>query len=459
MLKELLKNNNIEEILDEIHGFDFASEFETLTQSEKESLFLQASNKSIANLLSYLSIKKAAFWIRKFETDKAVLILDEISSDDKIDILNALDSKTRRGLIAKLSDKEIIKELMLYDEDKTGAYTNYEIIKIDQDLDVKQATKILIKQAPDVESISTIFIVDSHNQYQGILSFKTLLKTKSPMKVLNIMEYLKPANISDDIEITIQSIKNYKVYEMPVVNDNNELLGMVTSDDAIDIVQEEGIEDFEKLAALPKTTKERTIKASLHRLPWLITLVLLSIPIALLTTGFSKELAGIAILVVFQPIMLGTPGNIATQTLAVTLSELSEKGKINFKHFLKEFLSGLFTAIILTITAFIFAFAFMMIKKINAGDNQLLQGFVKTNTSSVIQALIFALILSISLFIVIVVAPIIAVLIPAFLKLIKQDPAVASGPFITTIIDVSSVAIYFSLTLVMLRAFGGGLWN
>ena len=232
---------------------------------------------------------------------------------------------------------------------------------------------------------------------------------------------------------------------------------MVTSDDAIDIVQEEGIEDFEKLAALPKTTKERTIKASLHRLPWLITLVLLSIPIALLTTGFSKELAGIAILVVFQPIMLGTPGNIATQTLAVTLSELSEKGKINFKHFLKEFLSGLFTAIILTITAFIFAFAFMMIKKINAGDNQLLQGFVKTNSSSVIQALIFALILSISLFIVIVVAPIIAVLIPAFLKLIKQDPAVASGPFITTIIDVSSVAIYFSLTLVMLRAFGGGL--
>ena len=448
MLKELLKNNNIEEILDEIHGFDFASEFETLTQSEKESLFLQASNKSIANLLSYLSIKKAAFWIRKFETDKAVLILDEISSDDKIDILNALDSKTRRGLIAKLSDKEIIKELMLYDEDKTGAYTN---------LDVKQATKILIKQAPDVESISTIFIVDSNNQYQGILSFKTLLKTKSPMKVLNIMEYLKPANISDDIEITIQSIKNYKVYEMPVVNDNNELLGMVTSDDAIDIVQEEGIEDFEKLAALPKTTKERTIKASLHRLPWLITLVLLSIPIALLTTGFSKELAGIAILVVFQPIMLGTPGNIATQTLAVTLSELSEKGKINFKHFLKEFLSGLFTAIILTITAFIFAFAFMMIKKINAGDNQLLQGFVKTNSSSVIQALIFALILSISLFIVIVVAPIIAVLIPAFLKLIKQDPAVASGPFITTIIDVSSVAIYFSLTLVMLRAFGGGL--
>ena len=136
MLKELLKNNNIEEILDEIHGFDFASEFETLTQSEKESLFLQASNKSIANLLSYLSIKKAAFWIRKFETDKAVLILDEISSDDKIDILNALDSKTRRGLIAKLSDKEIIKELMLYDEDKTGAYTNYEIIIIDQDLDV-----------------------------------------------------------------------------------------------------------------------------------------------------------------------------------------------------------------------------------------------------------------------------------------------------------------------------------
>lgn len=457
MLKELLKKNNIDEILQDIHGFDFASEFKELTQSEKESLFLQASNKSIANLLSYLSIKEAAFWIKKISLDKAIDVLDEISSDDKIDILNALDSKTRRHIIPKLSDNEIIKELMKYDEDKTGAYTNYEIIKIELGLDVKQATKILIKKAPDVESISTIFIVDENNKYQGILSFKTLLKTKSPMKVDNIMEYLEPSNISDDIEKTIQSIKNYKVYEMPVVNDNNELLGMVTSDDALDIVQKEGIEDFEKLAALPKIKKEKTIKASLHRLPWLITLVLLSIPIALLTTGFSKELAGIAILVVFQPIMLGTPGNIATQTLAVSLNELSEKGKINIKHFLKEFLSGIFTAIILTITSFIFAFLFMMIKKLNPGDNRLLTEFINNNNSQVVQALIFAMILSISLFIVIVVAPIIAVVIPVFLKLVKQDPAVASGPFITTIIDVSSVAIYFSLTLVMLKAFGGGL--
>ncbi|MDX9691894.1 MAG: magnesium transporter, partial [Acholeplasmataceae bacterium] len=211
---------------------------------------------------------------------------------------------------------------------------------------------------------------------------------------------------------------------------------MVTFDDALDIYQEESQEDFERLAALPETLDQGVVKTAFHRLPWLITLLLISIPIALVTSLFEETLALVAILIVFQPLILGSAGNVATQTLAVTLKMFStnEKGFLN--NAIKEIITGIFNGLVIGLVAFIVTIVFAYL-----------------NTSLTENPLLIAFVVGLSLWLTVIIAPIVAILIPLTLRTLKLDPAVASGPFITTVIDVAALFIYFGLATLFL----GGL--
>lgn len=447
MIVQLLNENKItqlNEYLSEIHAHDIVSEIQQLTDLQKKHFYRVVSIDIMSEVLPYLTQDEARLVILRYPIEKQVEVLNEMTSDDLVDLLSTYPFKTRNQIIPLLNDSEAIKNLLKYKENETGSFVSFEVIKVLIGTDVKFATKQLIKQAPDVESITSIFVVDENNCFVGVIPFKKLIKAKSPMLVDELIDTITPVCDTDDIETTVKDMVNYKIYEMPVVDEHNHFLGAVSYDDAFDIYIEEAQEDFEKLAALPDTKNESTFKTAWHRAPWLIILIILSIPVALLTESFEAMVSGIAILVVFQPVILDTPGNIATQTLAVTLTQLNDNGRISLKDFLKEMLSALFTAIVMSVIAFLFSYIFMLIKNPGIGLWHTQQHYL------VKLPLIFAGVLALSLFAVVVIAPLLAIVIPMIFQKIKIDPSLASGPFITTIIDVVSNSIYFGIAILLL---------
>ncbi len=449
MIKELLKQNlskqAFNEAISEYHLHDIAKSLSDLNEDEQKQLFTYLDDETSAEIISYLELDDAAEVLTTFTLRKQVAIIDEMTLDDAVDILQTYEDDTLRDqVIEKLEDVDDIKTFIKYDEDTVGAYMNNEFVIIHPDMDVKQATSSLIKQAPEAETINTLFVVNENEELLGVVHLKTLVKTKSPKRVDEIMVEIPVVHDTTLVSEAIFDMKNYEVFELPVVSKDNVLIGMLTLDDALDIALEGAEEDFQQFAALPTRDATRSIlKTALYRLPWLAILMALSIPIILFTDIMTGAVAGVAILVFFQPLMLDSPGNVSTQTLAIALKAIANEGKMNAKEVMKEIFSGLFTALTLGAITFIVSFLFIYL-----GNNS------SPEFSQATYALIFSTIIGGSLTVVVSVSPLLALAIPHLLKALKIDPAVASGPFITTIIDLFSALVYFGLATLILRGVG-----
>ena len=452
MIKKLLNENltkiEFQKIIDDMHTHDIAIEIMELEFSERERLYHFLTTEQIAEIVSYLDPEVAADILEEFDIEKQTEIFDEMTVDDVVDILQAYeDEDMRDDVIETLEDVEDIKEYIQYTEDEVGAYMTNEYVHIYPNMDVKEAVTALISQAPEAETINTLFVVDKDEKFLGTVNLKTLVKARSPKLVEEIMITTPTVNDESLITEAVYDMKNYELYELPVIDNTNQLLGILTLDDILDVAVEEAEEDFEKLAALPASDKNRSwLKTALYRLPWLLILMVISIPLISFSQLMTAALAGVAILVFFQPLMLDSPGNVSTQTLAVALKAISNEGKMKSKDVFKEFISGLITGLFLGITAFVISFVFVLVSKPQLPN--------PTTLNDVQIGLIFATILGGSLTIVISAASLLALGIPHLLKSFKIDPAVASGPFITTVIDLFSAIVYFGLATIILRGVG-----
>lgn len=437
MLKELIAQQDFKTLklfLEDIHAHDLAILFSDLSDAEKDSVYAYLSNEKLAELVSYLEVEEAAEILTEFDLEKQVELVEMMEPDDAVDIILELDLEEKEELLDKLSADSDIKELIHYDDDETGsAMTNLYIV-VNSSMDVKEATKKVIKEADEVESINTIFVQDDTQKYVGSIPLKALLKAKTPLNVCDIIIDYPFAYDKDPITKTIQSIRNYGIYEMPVINEQHELLGMITLDDALDIYQEEAQEDFEKFTALPEYEEAMgPMRTAFHRLPWLLSLLVISFPIALVTREFEHVLAAVAILIVFQPLILDSAGNVATQTLAVTLKMLSSHETGMFKNAMREIVTGIINGFVIGFIAFVMTNVFAML-----------------NTSLTTEPLLISFVVGFSLWLTVALAPLIAFIIPVTIHTLKLDPAAASGPFITTLIDVAALFIYFGLATIML---------
>jgi magnesium transporter len=424
--------------LKDMHAHDLAGEFLDLDQTQKERIYHALDDQKLAEMVSYLETDEAAIILAEFDLEKQKVLVEMMEPDDAVDIILELEDQEQEDLLSILDETSDVMQLIHYDEDETGAAMTNAIITITPEMDVKQATKKVILEAPDVESIQTIFVVDDNNHYLGVVKLKDLLKTKSPAEVSALVQDCPTVFDKDLITQSVQAIRNYAIYEIPVVNEQNKLVGMLTLDDALDIYQEEAQEDFEKLAALPETLDLPPIKTAFHRLPWLITLLVMFIPISLVTSFFEQQgvLASFAILMFFQPLILGSAGNVATQTLAVTLKTMATDEKNIAKNSIIEIVTGLINGFIIGLLAFAVSYVFALLNQSFLGDPFML-----------------GLVVGLSLWFTVFFSPLSAILIPVSLRLIKADPAAASGPFITTFIDVMALFIYFGLATLLL----GGL--
>lgn len=425
-MKNLVLQNNkkkLNQLIKKMHPYDILDELNTFTEDEKTRFYEMLDEKEVARIVAYLEPEDAASVIDNFELDSQQEIIDHMDLDDAADIFVHLENQD--ALIDTEENKDI-KEILTYDEDEVGAHMSDAYITLPIDLDVKQATKKVIKEAGDIEDINHLYVIDENNQYAGVVELKTLIKVKEPLTVQDLIQQQPYVFVDDDIEDAVHKIQNYGLYAIAVLNRTFEIKGILTVDDAIEIYHEEALEDYEKLAALPDTQTKGFFKSAIKRLPWLLMLLVLSIPIALATSSFEEVIASVAVLALFQPLILDAGGDVATQTLAVTLRILNKDEKSALKNGTKELLSGALSGLLLGVAAAVVSYIISL-------------------QMGVFEPFNVALIVGISLTLTVIAGPFFALFIPVILNRFKIDPAVASGPFITTLIDVTSVFIYFGL--------------
>ena len=431
-MKKLINKGNkrkLNELVKNKHPHDIIQDLNTLSELEVNKFYELIEEKEVSRIIAFLEPEDAADIIDNFDLENQKDIIDNLDLDDAADIFIHLDKQEE--LIDTLENEMLISKVLTYDDDLVGAHMSDGFIPLTLGMGVKEATKIVIANADDVETINHLFVVDNDNKFKGMIPLKKLIKATPPQIIDELIVNNPYVLDTDDIEEAIHKIQDYRLYEMAVLNEEHKLIGVLTIDDAIEIYHKEAIEDFEKLAALPDTTEKSLFKAALSRLPWLLTLLVLLIPIALATSRFEDVIAAVAILAFFQPLILDAGGDVATQTLAVTLRILSKDSKRALKNGSKEILTGVINGFILGISGFLISY---------------LIGLGLGSTEPIGIALVVGLALSLT----IIISPIFALFIPLILNKFKIDPAIASGPFITTLIDITSVFIYFGLATLFL---------
>lgn len=438
MLKDLLileDKKLVTELLSNMHAKDIADELANLDDSEVNLLISLLDEDEKIEVFSYLPLDLQALFLLNNPLEEQVEIIENLEPDDARDILLTIELDNRKTIISKLDDEAKVLELVHYDEDEAGSYMNNLFVQININLSIKEATKQVINDAGKINDINMIYIVNNDNQYVGAISLIALIKAKPSDQLKDLLKTEETFSDVENVYKLAEHIKYYQLKEVAITNNDNKLIGVVTSDDILDLLADDFEDDFESLMALPDSSDSDSImKTAFARIPWLSILLVIGIPIAFLTSYFEEVIAGAVILAMFQPLILDSGGNVGTQTLAVSLITIDDRDNIFISNGIKEIISGFITSVIMALSTFIITYIVAVILKNN-------------------DPLIMSLIISLSILVSIVIGSVLGFLVPLMLKKFKIDPVAASGPLITTIIDVCSLVFYFGLATILL----GGL--
>ncbi|MDD4000226.1 MAG: magnesium transporter [Bacilli bacterium] len=430
---------NLKERLANFHPYDIARAIYALEAENRVKLYASLSEKVLADIFSYLEVEDSAELFSELNLNQGANILEQMEVDDAVDLLQEIDPEEVTDYLNLLNSQTRADISYLSKEQKSSVgsimTTNY--IEISEDCDVKEAMKILIREANETEVIDPLYVT-SAGKLVGILDLKTLIIARSPMKIHEIMKtnYIY-VDKTEEIEDAAGIIRDYSLAALPVLEEGH-LVGIVTIDDAIDVIEDEASFQYGSLAAVSDDIDERVNIFALlkKRLPWLIGLLILNLLTSTVIGQFEDIIMQTTILIFFQSLILDMVGNIGTQTLAVTIrglsrGELNDNTKIK-KNFFREFKISLITSFALAIITFLVILLFLLFN-----DYQ----------GSIIQ---ICIILTASMFLALNIAAVTGISFPIILEKIGFDPAVASGPLITTINDMIAVVIYYGLATVFL---------
>ncbi|HEC2226581.1 TPA: magnesium transporter [Staphylococcus delphini] len=433
LLDDLITKGDIDGFREEflaLHSYEQSEYFEVSDDDVRQKMYRFLSPEEVSEFFENLEIDEEDYEAL-FETMNATYasqVLEQMSYDNAVDILNQLSKKKIASLLMLMNREEAkeIKALLHYDEDTAGGIMTTEYISLTINTPVHEALMRVKDQAPDAETIYVIFVVDEDKKLVGVISLRDLIIAENDAYIEDIMsERVISANVADDQEDVAQTMRDYDFIAMPVVDYQNHLLGIITIDDIVDVMDEEASEDYSRLAGVSDidSTDDTIFQTALKRLPWLLILTVLGMITASILGSFEETLEKVALLAAFIPIISGMSGNSGTQSLAVSVRNISTgdiKEKSKIKLALRESGSGFLTGITCAVSL-----SFIII---------LLYGQP-----------FLALIVGTSLTIAMTVGTTIGSVIPLLINRLGIDPAVASGPFITTINDIVSMLIYFGL--------------
>lgn len=433
LLDDLIANGDIDGFREEflaLHSYEQSEYFEVSDDDVRQKMYRFLSPEEVAEFFENLEIDEEDYEAL-FETMNATYasqVLEQMSYDNAVDILNQLSKKKIASLLMLMNRDEAkeIKALLHYDEDTAGGIMTTEYISLTINTPVHEALMRVKDQAPDAETIYVIFVVDEDKKLVGVISLRDLIIAENDAYIEDIMsERVISANVADDQEDVAQTMRDYDFIAMPVVDYQNHLLGIITIDDIVDVIDEESSEDYSRLAGVSDidSTDDTIFQTAFKRLPWLLILTVLGMITASILGSFEETLEKVALLAAFIPIISGMSGNSGTQSLAVSVRNISTgdiKEKSKVKLALRESGSGFLTGITCAVSL-------SLIIMLLYGQPYL------------------ALIVGTSLTIAMTVGTTIGSVIPLVMNRLGIDPAVASGPFITTINDIVSMLIYFGL--------------
>ena len=443
VLKIFRSNLPKEELIEKIsdyHMGDIADAFEKMTPEERKSLYPVLGVEMVAEIFSY--IEDSEEYIKEINSDKVANLISEMDSDDAVDILEKLSDTDRKRIVALLDNdaKQDVSMILSYEDDEIGSEmtTNYIVVK--KNLTIKEATHQLITQAGENDNINTIYVVDDKDSFYGAIDLKDLIVAREYQSLDELIIKSYPyVKANEKIVDCIEQLKDYAEDSIPVLDDNKHILGVITAHDIVEVVDEELGEDYAKLGGLTaeEDLNETTLQSTKKRLPWLIILLFLGMGVSSVVGMFETVVAVIPIVICFQSLILDMAGNVGTQSLAVTIRVLmdenlkaSDKVKLMFKEVRVGFSNGL----LLGTMSFIFVGLYIFLFKGNTfGYSFLVSGCVG-----------FSLLASM------VISSLVGTLVPMFFSKIKVDPAVASGPLITTINDLVAVVTYYGIVWIFL---------
>lgn len=431
----------ISESLEDYHDNDIAQAFEFLTKEERDKLYDILGTEAVSDIFPYLD--DVDTYIEELENHEAADIIESMDADEAVEILDELEEEKRQEII-ELLDPEIKEEIELidsYDEDEFGSIMSTNFIVISADITIKQAMRQLITQAADNDNISTIYTVDNENRFYGAIDLKDLIIARQTAKLEDLIITSYPyVYANESISQTIEQLKEYSEDSIPVLSpEDKSLIGVITSQDIVDIVESEIGEDYAKLAGLSgeEDEKEPLLKSVKKRIPWLIVLLVLGMAVSAVASLFEGVVKELALIVAFQSLILGMAGNVGTQSLAVTISTItgeSHNFKDDVKKVMRELRIGLLNGVI--VGALSAAFIGLYIHFFKGVPFEL--AFM---TSSCV---------GLAMCIAMTVSGFMGTFIPLAFKKIGIDPAVASGPLITTVNDLVAVVIYYGLAWALL---------
>ena len=443
ILRGSLAADELQDQISDYHESDIADAFEQLTEEERRRLYPLLGSEWIAEIFTY--IEDPDEYLKELDLGQAAQVLSYMDSDDAVDVLDELDDTTQEKLVGMMDEESShdIKMLQSYEDDEVGSLMTTNFIVIHENLTIRQAMRELIRQAGENDNISTVYVIDKNDQFYGAIDLKDLIIAREKNALEDIISTSYPyVTDHEKIDDCIEQIKDYAEDSIPVLTEDKQLIGVITAQDLVEVVDDAMGEDYAKLAGLTaeEDLEETTTESMKKRLPWLVILLFLGLAVSTVVGVFETVVAVLPIVMCFQSLILDMAGNVGTQSLAVTIRVLmdenltaGEKVGLVFKEMKVGFFNGLF----LGIMAFIFIGLYIWLLKGNP----------------VVHAFVISGCVGFSLMAAMVISSLVGTLIPMFFHKIKIDPAVASGPLITTVNDLVAVVIYYGLVWILLIHF------
>ena len=429
------KNNDskIKNLFEDVHFADIAEVLDEVSFDKAIYIIKLLDSEKTSEILTELDEDTREKILENFSAKEIANEVEEMDSDDAADIIGELSEARQKRVINELEDTELaedIKELLSYGDDTAGSLMAKELVKVYETWTVAGCMRRIRGQAQEVTRVHSIYVVDKEDKLVGRLSLKDLIVAKSDQKIADISKAKVDAvNVNEDDETVARIMVKYDLEAIPVVDDNNVLLGRITIDDIVDLLKEEADKDYQMAAGLTQDvdSDDSIFELTKARLPWLFLGLIGGVGAFIIMEGFQDVFSKYASLFFFTPLIAAMAGNVGVQSSAIIVQGLANddvKGSINSR-LLKEMLLAALNGVILAL--FLFLFVWVYEGKID-----------------------LALAISVSLVVVIIIAGLIGTFVPLFLNKRGVDPAIATGPFITTSNDIFGILIYFMIAKMIL---------
>ncbi|ACA55932.1 magnesium transporter [Clostridium botulinum] len=425
--EELLKLNSV----------DIATLLEEVDNKKNMLVLFRLLPKDIEiDVFSYMSNDMQQYIIQSITHEEMTTIIDQLYFDDVIDLLEEMPANIVKKILLNTDEKKrkLINQFLKYEEDSAGSIMTIEFVDLKKEMTVEQAIERIRKVGVDKQTINTCYVIDRNRKLEGITSIRRLILSNKDVLIKDIMkENYVSINTFDDQEYVASQFKKYDLVSMPVVDKEHRLVGIITIDDIVDIIDQENTEDFHKMAAMEPSEEEYlktgVLELAKHRIIWLLVLMISATFTGNIIRKSEDVLQSVVILASFIPMLMDTGGNSGSQssTLVIRGLALGEiKLKDIFKVMWKEFRVSVVVGIVLSVVNFLRVY---FIEKVS---------FMVSMT------------VCISLFFTVVLAKVVGGILPIVAKKLKLDPAIMASPLITTIVDAVALLIYFGIAKILL---------